>query len=156
MDEDKLTQALLQYRNTPSRRRSVPCSKAIRTSYSGHIASPQEGVSIRMAALSGRSRATSHYHSREVEHSYNEHAHSLPLITIGSHVAVQNHETKQWDIYGTITDIGPHRRYFIKTCGGNVLVRNRRFIRRRVPLVPTRSTLPPSPSTTPQILTTPH
>ena len=63
-----------------------------------------------------------------VEHSYNDHARMLPEITVGSKVALQNHETKRWDIYGTVTDIGPHRiRYFVKTQSRRVLVRNRRF-----------------------------
>ncbi len=48
-------------------------------------------------------------------------------------MAVQNHDTKRWDIYGTVTDVGQHRRYFIKTQSGRVLARNRPFIRRRVP-----------------------
>ena len=70
---------------------------------------------------------------------YNSHAHDLPDIHVGSHVAVQNPQSKLWDIYGIVTEIGPHRRYYIKTTGGRVLVRNRRFLRRRVPIsVPNR------------------
>ena len=33
-----------------------------------------------------------------------------------------------WDIYRVITAVGPHRKYFVKTHNGNVLVRNRRFL----------------------------
>ena len=36
--------------------------------------------------------------------------------------------------YGTITAVSPHRRYFIRTQSGRVLVRNRRFIRKRTAL----------------------
>ena len=36
-------------------------------------------------------------------------------------------------MHGTVTEISPQRRYYIKTKGGRVLVRNRRFLRRRVP-----------------------
>ena len=68
------------------------------------------------AALSNRERA---------ENFYNTHAHNLPDITIGSNVAIQNPNTKLWDIYGIVTDIGPHRRYYIKTQGGHVLMQNR-------------------------------
>ena len=62
--------------------------------------------------------------------SYNSEARPLPEIKIGSRVALQNHEfqTKQWDIYGTVTDISPHRRYLIRTQSGRVLVRNRRYL----------------------------
>ena len=69
-----------------------------------------------------------------VELSYNNHAWTLPEITIGAHVALQNRETKRWDIYGTVTTIGPQRRYFVKTQSGRVLVRNRRFLGRCVPI----------------------
>ena len=69
---------------------------------------------------------------------YNTHAHPLPDINVGSHVAIQNHQSKLWDIYGVITDIGPHRRYYVKTGSGRVLVRNRHFLHRRIPLsIPT-------------------
>ena len=49
-------------------------------------------------------------------------------------VAIQNPTSAMWDIYGIITSIGSHRRYFIKTQSGRILVRNRRFIRKRLPL----------------------
>ena len=71
------------------------------------------------AALSNREKA---------ENFYNTHTPNLPEITLGSNVAVQNPNTKIWDIYGVITDIGPHHRYYIKTQSGCVLVRNRRFL----------------------------
>jgi hypothetical protein len=38
---------------------------------------------------------------------YNCHAHSLPDISIGSNVAVQNCDTKQWDL-------GPYHKYYAK------------------------------------------
>ena len=44
--------------------------------------------------------------------SYNSKVRPLSEVMIGSRVALQNHETKQWDIYGTVTDITPHRHYF--------------------------------------------
>ena len=83
-----------------------------------------------------------------VETLYNSKARPLPEINIGSKVAIQNHETKRWDIYGVGTDIGPHRRYFIKTQSGRVLVCNRKFLRRRVPpSIPTPTIqLSPSPN----------
>ena len=65
---------------------------------------------------------------------YNSHAHDLPEIHIGSNVAIHNGETKCWDIYGIVTHIGPHCLYYIKTSSGRVLIRNRWFLRRRVPL----------------------
>ena len=60
---------------------------------------------------------------------YNVHAHPLPDIHVGSSVAIQNSPTKLWDIYGTVTEIGPHRQYYIRTHSGRVLVRNHCFLR---------------------------
>ena len=60
-------------------------------------------------------------------------AKPLPEINIGSKVALQNHKTKRWDIYGTVTDISPDRRYFIKTQSGRVFVHNRRFLCHHIP-----------------------
>ena len=51
-------------------------------------------------------------------------------------MAIQNDTTKRWDIYGVVTEVGPFRRYHIKTSTGRVLVPNRRYIRRHVPVVP--------------------
>ena len=64
---------------------------------------------------------------------YNTGAHTLPEIQVGTNVAVQDHRTRLWDTYGVVTAIGPQRQYHIKTQRGSVLIRNRRFIRRRVP-----------------------
>ena len=75
---------------------------------------------------------------QRVELYYNLHACTLPEIHIGSNVAIQNRDTKRWDIYGKVTHIDLHHQYYIKTSSGRVLVRNRRFIRRRAPLsIPT-------------------
>ena len=65
---------------------------------------------------------------------YNAHAHPLTEIGVGSNVAIQHPRTKLWDIYGIVTAISPNRRYYIKTSSGHVLVRNRQFLHRRVPL----------------------
>ena len=46
--------------------------------------------------------------------------------------------TGSWDTYGLVTFIGPHRQYHVRTARGKMLIRNRRFLRRRVPVsIPT-------------------
>ena len=60
---------------------------------------------------------------------YNTHAYPRTKIEIGSNVAIHNPRTQLWDIYGTIIDLSPSRRYNIKTSSGRVLVCNRRFLR---------------------------
>ena len=57
----------------------------------------------------------------------------LAEIAIGSHVAVQDKNTKRFDIYGIVVSIENFRKYVVKTTSGRLLVRNRRFICKRVP-----------------------
>ena len=137
LDVGKLARALLQYRNTPSRKDGLsPAQKLyghpIQDTLPAHhrAFAPEWQRSITEAEDRGRS------HLEQVELYYNRHARALPDINVGSNVAVQNHTTKRWDIYGVVVEIGPNRRYSVRTNGGRVLIRNRRFLRRRVPILP--------------------
>jgi len=73
------------------------------------------------------------YRPEDSSQYYNTQAHPLPYIHIDSIVAFQNPQTKSWGIYSTVTEIGPHRRYYIKTHGGCILVRNCGLLHHRVP-----------------------
>ena len=48
---------------------------------------------------------------------YNTHALPLSDINVGSHIAIQNPQTKAWDIYGTVMEINTQRQYYVKTKG---------------------------------------
>lgn len=77
---------------------------------------------------------------------YDESARSLAPIPIGATVRVQNPTSKLWDGVGVIVGIGRYRSYRVKFPSGNVLWRNRRFLRRRL-IAPTddvQNTLPPT------------
>ena len=137
LDVGKLARALLQYRNTPSRKDGLsPAQKLyghpIQDTLPAHhrAFAPEWQHSITEAEDRGRS------HLEQVELYYNRHARALPDINVGSNVVVQNHTTKRWDIYGVVVEIGPNRRYSVRTNGGRVLIRNRQFLRRRVPVLP--------------------
>ena len=134
LNENKLTRALLQYRNTPSRKDGLsPTQKLYGQPIQDTLPAHRRAFSPewQRSTLAAEEQAQSI--REKIETSYNHNAKPLPEIKIGSKVAIQNHETKRWDIYGTVTDISPHRRYFIKTQSGRVLVRNRKFLRRRIP-----------------------
>ena len=134
LDDDKLCRALLQYRNTPSRKDGLsPAQKLYGRPVQDTLPAHRRAFSDKWqrSAREAEQQATSTL--EKVESSYDAHAHNLPEIGVGSNVAIQNSETKLWDIYGIVTDVGPHRRYYVKTQSGRVLLRNRRFLRRRVP-----------------------
>ena len=133
LDTNKLCRALLQYRNTPSRKDGLsPAQKLY-----GH---PIQDILL----ANSRSFAPEWQHStaEATDHAnttlennrqyYNSSAHPLPEIKVGTNVAVQDPRTKWWDTYGIVTAIGHQRQYYIKTQKGGTLIRNRRFIRHRV------------------------
>ena len=65
---------------------------------------------------------------------YNRGAAPLSDIQIGNHVAIQNRETGNFGIYGIVVNIdAKFRRYIIKNQSSRMFIRNRRFIRNRVP-----------------------
>ena len=157
LNQDKFCRALLQYRNTPSRRDGLsPAQKLYghptQDTLPAHRRSFSQEWQQKMEEVERQTNAT----QESITTYYNTHAYPLTEIEIGSNVAIQNPRTKLWDIYGSIIDISPNRRYYIKTSSGRVLVRNRRFLRRRVPL-----SIPPPPHNSIQdspadITTSPH
>ena len=129
LDEDKLARALLQYRNTPSRKDSLsPAQKLYRRPIQDTLPAHCRSFSSEWLAGTKEAELKAADSKEKAETYYNKRAHPLPEIHIGSKVAIQNPETKLWDIYGTVADIGSFRHYYVKTAGGRVLVRNHRFL----------------------------
>ena len=162
LDEDKLTRGLLQYRNTPSRKDGKsPAQKLYGKPIQDTLPAHRRSFAVEWQLQSEDADKKLEDTKIAVEQSYNQHARPLPDINVGTKVAIQDQCTKRWDIYGTVTDIGPHRRYFIKTLSGRVLVRNRRFLRKRLPvsLVPHTSSgdlTPPAPLPSPILTPAPR
>ena len=135
IDQNKLQRSLMQYRNTPCPRDGrSPAQKLY-----GHPVQDTLPAHRRSFAPEWqKTPAEGEMRYKEVlekaETAYNQHAQSLPDIKKGTNVAVKNPVTKMWDIYGIVTDVSPRRRYFIRTQSGSILVRNRRFLRRRTPI----------------------
>ena len=150
LDEDMLCRALLQYRNTPSCKDGLsPAEKLYGRPVQDTLPAHRRSFTVEWQRSADEADKTEQYTKEEVEVSYSRHARSLPDVGLGSSVAIQNPKTKIWDIYGRVVDIGPHRRYFVKTHSGRILVRNCRFLHRRVPLsVPVNDKIAPQASPT--------
>ena len=134
LDMNYLARALLQYRNTPSRKDGLsPAQKLFGRPIQDTLPAHRRAFEPEWQQREKEAEQQAARTKETTLRSYNQHAHSLPDITIGSHVAIHNQDTKLWDRYGVVVDVGKHRQYFIKTTNGRVLVRNRRFLRRRVP-----------------------
>jgi len=142
LDHSKFCRALLQYRNTLSRKDGLsPAQKLCGHPVQNSLPAHRRAFSQEWQCTAGAAKQQAETTQQSSAKYYNQHAHSLPDIGIGSNVAIQNPRTKLWDIYGVITGISPKRRYYIRTSSGRVLVRNRRFLRKRVPLsIPTHDT----------------
>ena len=139
LDDDKFCRALLQYRNTPSRKDGTsPAQKLYGHPIQDILPAHRRSFSQEWQQKSQEVEEQANQTLKSSEAFYNTHTHPLPDIDIGSHVAIQNPRSKLWDIYGIVINIGPYRRYYVKTGSGRILVRNRRFLRRRIPLsIPT-------------------
>ena len=132
---DKLSRALLQYRNTPCRKDGFsPAQKLFGHPVQDTLPAHRRSFAPEWQKSAQEVEEAAKRTQETVQTSYNQHAHPLCDLQVGNHVAIQNPTSAMWDIYGIITSIGSHRRYFIKTQSGRILVRNRRFIRKRRPL----------------------
>ena len=151
LNEDRLCCALLQYRNTLSRKDGIsPAQKLF-----GHPMQDCIPAHCRSFApeWQKRTQEAEQLATEMLTHSkefYNIHAHSLPDFQLGSKV-VQTRLAKLWDIYGIVVSVGPNHRYFIKTQSGRIFVRNHCFLRHCTPA----SLQPPSLLRTSASQTTP-
>ena len=113
LNDNRLCRALLQYRNTPSRRDGFsPAQKLyghpVQDTLPAHRCSFEP--EWQCSAQEADQQAT--YTLQQSETFYNAHTHALTDIEIGSTVALQNQHTKLWNIYGKVVAIGPNRRYY--------------------------------------------
>ena len=134
LDDEILCQALLQYRNTPSRRDGMsPAQKLYGHPVQDTLPAHKRSFAAKWQQNVEQADTIAEASQDSAKRYYNRTAHNLPEITVGSNVAIQDPRTKLWDTYGVVRYIGPHRQYHIRTKEGRTLMRNRRFIRRRTP-----------------------
>ena len=102
IEEDELARALLQYRNTP-------CAKYGLSPVAYSVHPVQDTIPVHYKAFSSewqqkmQEKDTRRSMTLEkAKRGHDKHAISLPEITVGSHVAVQNKDTKRFDIYAMV------------------------------------------------------
>ena len=125
---------MLQYRNTPSRRDALsPAQKFYGHSVQDILPAHRRSFAKKWQLKAESAEQQVSNTSLASEKYYNQHAHTLPDIQVGSNVAIHNTKTKLWDIYGIVTHITPHRCYYIimsrYQVAELVLISNRRFVR---------------------------
>jgi hypothetical protein len=132
VENDKAARALLQYRNTPIKdiglspaqilfhrnlRDSIPVDpQYLRPHKSWLMAATnrEKLMEERNAALSKR---------------YNTFSKTLPVISIGSNVIIQDPNTRRWNRHGIVVEM-EGRKYTIRINGSNrIVTRNRKFLK---------------------------
>jgi hypothetical protein len=113
LDEDVLTRAIIELRNTPGPLGSSPSTIVY-------------GYELR-SMLPVIERRNEEATKRRLY--YNKGARGLKPLEVDDNVVVQHEETKRWDRKGIIIQKGPHRKYCIGLGNGRTIWRNRRFVK---------------------------
>ena len=138
LDENKLAKSILLFRNAPRLGGASPAQivfgRPVRDCIPAHRRSFAAEWQQAADVLEKRARRAKEL---QIEH-FNKKAHPLQPFAVGQHVLIQHPTTKLWATPGVIVEVGPNRDYLIKTPAGRIFRRNRRFLRRRIPVMPTQ------------------
>lgn len=128
-DNDSFSQGLLELRNTPRKDGLSPAVILLGRPLRSLVPTHRTVFAQKwLDAAEDWDQKRSDLHDTMVK-KYNSRAKPLPSLKSGTEVRVQHHDTKRWDIIGTIVHQGHNRDYQIRTPSGKILWRNRRFIR---------------------------
>lgn len=146
LDTDEFAAALLELRNSPRLDGQSPAQvlfgHPVRSIIPIHRRSyEEEWQKDQSECLEKRD-----YAKKKAELRYNESARSLPEFRLGTRVNLQDHKTGRWKVTGRVVEIGRNRQYLIKKSDGRSVWRNRRFIRRYYPVVPSSTYKEPTQS----------
>ena len=147
IDMDAFQEAILQYRNTPdptTKMSPAMCvfGRPVRDRIP-ILPGKYHPHSVWSDSLQRREEALCHRHMRHQD-QWNEHTKALSPLKIGDRVRIQNQtgpNPTKWDRTGMVIEVRQYHQYLIRIDGsGRVTLRNRRFLRRFIPMYepPTR------------------
>ena len=136
LDTDQFAMGLLELRNSPRQDGRSPAQVLF-----GHPIRSILPIHRRAYESQWQQSKDQYKEKREeikkfAEQKYNMHAKILPEFRAGTNVNVQDERTGRWTVTGIIVEVGRNRQYLIKKRNGQLIWRNRKFIRRHHPISP--------------------
>ena len=135
-EENKFARAILLFRNTPKSGGASPAQvvlkRPMRDTLPVHHRAFVPEWQLAADVLEKREERAKELSVK----NFNRHAHTLPAFAVEDHVVAQHPVTKRWKTPRIVVEIGPNRDYLVKSSAGRICRRNRRLLRRRVPVMP--------------------
>ena len=133
LNSDTFVSGLLEWRNTPNSdglsQAQVLFGHQLRSQIPSHTTNFKTNPSNNSRDRASFQRKT----NKAAKLRHDVHAHTLPLIPVGTRVRVQHPLTKLWDTTGTIISSNKKRDYRIMMSSGRIYWRNRRYVRPTTP-----------------------
>ncbi|XP_068225983.1 uncharacterized protein [Palaemon carinicauda] len=136
IDNEDYDRGLLELRNTPNFTGCSPAQilygRPMRSCIPAHPNAFSKEWQVKTEDCDRRAAAR----YEQVKTQYDQHAHSLPKLSVGQQVRIQDPTSHRWDKVGIVMGHGKSRDYQIRLPSGRVWWRHRRFLR---PVPPTIS-----------------